>query len=193
MANKVNFAQAIALGIKNYVNFRGVASRSEFWYFVLFTVLSNMVLSTFDSLNFASLHSSFNIGLSNVFAILIVLPTLTLTARRFRDSGISAFWMLAQLPGLLVIIASVILLANDPAFQQLIILAFSSVNPDETVVMSLISQVNPQVITAMAGGFLLAAAYGVFQLVAELRATRTRAQGNKYAPEATSEFTLTTD
>ena len=45
----MNFVDAIASGFKNYFNFKGRASRSEFWYWVLFTILLSLVLGTIET------------------------------------------------------------------------------------------------------------------------------------------------
>ena len=38
----MTFFEAISSGFRNYVGFSGRASRSEFWYWILFTVLGNL-------------------------------------------------------------------------------------------------------------------------------------------------------
>jgi hypothetical protein len=41
----MTFLEAISSGFRNYVGFSGRASRSEFWYWILFTVLVSIVTS----------------------------------------------------------------------------------------------------------------------------------------------------
>jgi uncharacterized membrane protein YhaH (DUF805 family) len=44
----MNFSQAIASGFRNYVTFSGRASRSEYWYWVLFAILGALVTGILD-------------------------------------------------------------------------------------------------------------------------------------------------
>ena len=55
MNEKISFAGAVKRGLQKYVNFRGVATRAEYWYFVLFVVLLTLVSGTFDQLAFPEL------------------------------------------------------------------------------------------------------------------------------------------
>ena len=47
---KMTFADSVKSGLKNWANFKGTATRTEFWYFYLFTILLNMVTTTIDSI-----------------------------------------------------------------------------------------------------------------------------------------------
>ena len=44
----MTFFEAISSGFRNYVGFSGRAARSEFWYWILFTVLVGIVTSIID-------------------------------------------------------------------------------------------------------------------------------------------------
>lgn len=44
----MNFGEAIASGFSHYVNFSGRAIRSEYWYWVLFVILAEIVTSIID-------------------------------------------------------------------------------------------------------------------------------------------------
>src|SRR5262245_32003062 len=44
----MTFSEAISSGFRNYVGFSGRAARSEFWYWILFTVLVEIVTSIVD-------------------------------------------------------------------------------------------------------------------------------------------------
>ena len=57
MTNKITFAGAVKRGLQNYINFRGVATRAEYWYFVLFVVLVSLVSGTIDQIAFPDLVS----------------------------------------------------------------------------------------------------------------------------------------
>ena len=119
---KLTFAGAIAIGFKKFLNFRGVASRREYWFFVLFTVLVSVVIGTLDAILFpstteatdalalalaqqpeslnmdlvnAAIAESVNATpLSNLAGIIYGIPLLTATVRRMRDAGFRAWWLL---------------------------------------------------------------------------------------------------
>src|SRR5210317_719202 len=46
----MSFIGAIQSGFRNYFNFKGKASRREFWYWILFTVLLGLVIGTIESI-----------------------------------------------------------------------------------------------------------------------------------------------
>lgn len=105
----MNFLDAIKSGFQNYFNFKGRASRSEFWYWVLFTVLIGLVASTLESAiwptpsfegdwmqNFESIAAQ-QTPLSNILALVLFIPNLSMLARRFHDAGFSAKWLFLQL------------------------------------------------------------------------------------------------
>ena len=105
----MNFIDAIRSGFQNYFNFKGRASRSEFWYWVLFTVLIGLVASTLESAiwptpafegdwmqNFESIAAQ-QTPLSNILTLVLFIPNLSMLARRFHDAGFSAKWLLLQL------------------------------------------------------------------------------------------------
>jgi uncharacterized membrane protein YhaH (DUF805 family) len=39
----MGFGQAISSGFSNYVNFSGRACRSEYWYWILFIIIADIV------------------------------------------------------------------------------------------------------------------------------------------------------
>ncbi|MGL6623615.1 DUF805 domain-containing protein [Aeromonas veronii] len=82
---KMTFSQAMASCMKNYFNFKGRASLSEFWWFYVF----GMVLS-FSS---AALHPYISMLITLVF----LMPSLTVTVRRLHDTNRSGWWILLSL------------------------------------------------------------------------------------------------
>ena len=124
----MSFVDAVAAGFKNYFNFKGRASRSEFWYWVLFTVLLGIVLGTLESIIWPApmmsadwmqnldLTFSQPTPLSNASSLLLLIPNLSVTARRFHDAGFSAKWLLLQLIplayGIFAFIGAVVVIMN---------------------------------------------------------------------------------
>lgn len=98
----MDFVGAIKAGFSNYVKFRGTATRPEFWYWVLFVFLVNVVVSTIDQL-FSMMAGLEIISLvfstiTTLFSLATFLPTLAVTVRRLRDAGFSWVWLLLPLP-----------------------------------------------------------------------------------------------
>ena len=85
----MDFVGAVRAGFKNYVNFRGTASRPEYWYWVLFTALVSIVANAIDRTG----------SLSGLFSLATLLPGLGVTVRRLRDAGFSWTWLLLPVPG----------------------------------------------------------------------------------------------
>ena len=103
----MNFVDAIAAGFKNYFNFKGRASRSEFWYWVLFTILLSLVLGTIETviwpaapIDSEDLTAVWNSALTaptpltSMANLILFIPGISVTARRFHDAGFSAKWLL---------------------------------------------------------------------------------------------------
>ena len=51
----MSFAAAVGTGLKKYFDFRGVATRREYWYFILFYVLLTLVTGQLDQILFPEL------------------------------------------------------------------------------------------------------------------------------------------
>ena len=85
----MDFVGAIKAGFQNYVVFKGTASRSEYWYWVLFTFLVSLVANALDRTGWIAL----------AFSLATFLPGLAVTVRRLRDAGFSWVWMMLPIPG----------------------------------------------------------------------------------------------
>ena len=70
----MTFSEAISSGFRNYVGFSGRASRSEFWYWILFTVLVSIVTSIVD---FGALSSNV-MPFSSIWSLVTFLPSLAM-------------------------------------------------------------------------------------------------------------------
>ncbi|MEY4714183.1 MAG: hypothetical protein RIQ37_513 [Actinomycetota bacterium] len=191
MSKKVNFVEAIGLGFRNYTKFKGTASRSEFWYWTLFTVLLSMVLGTLESAIWRPAPTSgdwmedlSNLAatptpLTSIASIVLFLPNLAVTARRFRDAGFSAKWLFASIvPGLYAIFAliGVVVIAGGTDVEG----GFST------------EQWIP-VIFLVVPIFALIAAVAIMFLIFTLKPTRSFYDGNKYAePQPLSEGDVNT-
>jgi uncharacterized membrane protein YhaH (DUF805 family) len=83
----MGFGQAISAGFSNYVNFRDRASRSEYWFWILFIVLADIVTSLID----ATLDIHFVTG---VFGLVTIVPNISVAVRRLHDLDRTGWWLL---------------------------------------------------------------------------------------------------
>jgi uncharacterized membrane protein YhaH (DUF805 family) len=81
----MTFTDAIGTCFKKYVNVDGCASRSEFWWWVLFTVIVSLVCR------------QVSYGLSGAFSLVTLLPSITVGVRRLHDTNRSGWWELLYL------------------------------------------------------------------------------------------------
>lgn len=68
--------------LKNYATFTGRARRSEFWYFVLFTVIISVVLNLISS------------TISTIYNLAVLIPSIAVSIRRMHDIGMSGWFIL---------------------------------------------------------------------------------------------------
>ena len=88
----MGFFEAVRSVFSKYFVFSGRALRSEYWYFLLFSILTGVVTGILDLILFGSFmgYGPINLILSLVFFI----PSITVLARRIQDSGRSGWWQL---------------------------------------------------------------------------------------------------
>ncbi|MFM6981237.1 MAG: DUF805 domain-containing protein [Microbacteriaceae bacterium] len=183
----MDFAASVGSGFTNYGNFRGMATRSEFWYWVLFTVLVSAATWTIDQalggttvpaldpaldmgnadLNYAIAMLNKPTVVSNIASIILLLPTLSVTARRFHDAGFSGKWQWLQVIPFIVTLVGLIALTVTVGLQP------ETTGFDIEMAMGALVVIGFATVTAIG--------YFVFQLVLTLHKTRTEADGNKYA------------
>ena len=92
----MSFIEAIKAGFKNYFDFTGVASRSEFWWFFLFAFMVRLVAGFSDSET-----------ISNIVFLALFIPTLSAMVRRLRDADVSVYnilWVFLPIVGQLILI-----------------------------------------------------------------------------------------
>lgn len=87
----MTFEQAIKAGFSGYFQFSGRASRSAFWYWVLFTILAGFVLGLIDS--FLGLTGVYGTGvLGGLFNLAVFVPSISVAVRRLHDVDRSGWW-----------------------------------------------------------------------------------------------------
>ena len=70
----MGFAQAISAGFSNYVNFRDRACRSEYWYWILFIVIAEIVAGIIDQMLGMQIVSS-------LFGLVTIIPNIAVAIR----------------------------------------------------------------------------------------------------------------
>lgn len=100
--------------LKKYAAIHGRARRKEYWYFVLFNMLFGLLLAAIDS-KLGNFSPHFNLislnGLSGLYAIAVLLPSLAVTVRRLHDTGRSGWWLAILLIPMLNIFSALLLIA----------------------------------------------------------------------------------
>ena len=93
----LNYTDAFKLGIRNYANFNGRASRSEYWRFVAGVTLIQGLLGILALLcsnlgfpNYEALIDNVTVGVSLFF----IVPNIAITTRRMHDIGRSGWTQL---------------------------------------------------------------------------------------------------
>lgn len=81
----MTFTESISVCFKKYATFTGTASKSEYWWFILFTILGQIGLSFISD------------GLSGLFLVATLLPTFAVCARRLHETDRSGWWQLINL------------------------------------------------------------------------------------------------
>lgn len=97
----MNFNEAVASGYKKYFSIKGRATRSEYWNFVLFSVLLMVLISVGAIIIAATVsgEASFETIGFTVLAVVFIymfgfaLPLTTMQVRRLHDVGLSGWWV----------------------------------------------------------------------------------------------------
>ena len=90
----MNFKNAIKTCLKDkYANFKGRASRSEFWFFYLFLAIGYAIsiLTMFISIKLF-------FGTILIFVLAMIIPSISVTVRRLHDINKSGWFILLPLP-----------------------------------------------------------------------------------------------
>ena len=100
----VSFIEAIKLYFKNYANFSGRSSRSEYWWVYLAEQIVFMPLYMFSNVLQVLIENDQNAGvailgvivglISAVLGLALLIPGLSLGCRRLHDIGKSGWWQL---------------------------------------------------------------------------------------------------
>ena len=91
----MSFTDAVQTCFRKYADFRGRATRSEFWWWVLFVILATAIAQVVND------------ALTAIVSLGTLLPYLAVAARRLHDTGRSGWW---QLVGLIPLVGWLVML-----------------------------------------------------------------------------------
>jgi uncharacterized membrane protein YhaH (DUF805 family) len=83
----MEIGESIETCMNNYATFTGRASRSEFWWFFLFTLMASAAVSTISHMHW----------IVDLIQLVLLLPNLAAATRRLHDTGRSGWWQLLYL------------------------------------------------------------------------------------------------
>ena len=95
----MNMKESVVSVLKNWKNFSGRASRSEFWYFVLASAILGAIVGGIElATGLISIENPNATGpLSSILNLLLAIPTISVTSRRLQDYGYSGWWQLSYI------------------------------------------------------------------------------------------------
>ena len=80
--------ESIKMCFSKYAVFSGRAQRSEFWWFFLFSAVSSAIAGIVPVIG-------------QIYPLVLLIPSLSVSARRLHDTGRSAWWLLLYLGSIL--------------------------------------------------------------------------------------------
>ena len=95
----MNMKESVVSVLKNWKNFSGRASRSEFWYFVLASAILGAIVGGIElATGLISIENPNATGpLSSILNLLLAIPSISVTSRRLQDYGYSGWWQISYI------------------------------------------------------------------------------------------------
>lgn len=107
------------LAIQKYADFTGRASRSQYWWFIGINFLIWCACALIDSLvGFFNLDLGIGL-LSGLYALVMVIPSLSAGTRRLHDTDRSGWWLLLGfVPIISLVLLVFMLLKSQPGANR---------------------------------------------------------------------------
>jgi len=101
--------------LKKYAVFNGRAQRKEYWYFILCNFLLSFAVGNVETVT-GNVNAETGMGMISMFyAVLMLMPSISVGVRRLHDTGRSGWWML---------------LAFIPILGSLVLIYFFTIDSD---------------------------------------------------------------
>lgn len=97
----MTFQESIKTCFSKYADFSGRATRSEYWWFILFYFLGSAACSLVSQ------------TLGGLFSLAVLLPSLAAGARRLHDTNRSGLWLLIGFLPVIGMIVLIVFLAQE--------------------------------------------------------------------------------
>ena len=97
----MNFVDSIKSGFRNYATFSGRASRREYWWWTLFTLLVTAAVSGLGD------------ALSSLVSVALFLPSIAVGVRRMHDTDHRGWWVIVPIVNLVFSLK-----ASDPNLNR---------------------------------------------------------------------------
>ena len=93
---QVGFLESLSLFFKNYLNFSGRSGPSAYWWYLLWSLIFTILFAQIDSLAL-DISAEDLFSLSSAFALITLIPSISLSFRRLHDIDKSGWWLLISL------------------------------------------------------------------------------------------------
>lgn len=95
--------------LKNYSDFSTRATRTEYWMFILI----NFLIMVCISIVIGTVNKTIESIVSALYGILVIIPAIAVTVRRFHDISKSGWWIFISFIPIVGTIIFIILMARD--------------------------------------------------------------------------------
>lgn len=109
MQPKLDIGTWYKITFLNGLNFKGRASRREFWTFVLVNFGIGVILGILEGIGNNGMLTKVASGIAFLFNIITYVPSLAVSVRRVHDTNHSAWWVFGPALGALVLIPMAII------------------------------------------------------------------------------------
>ena len=96
IGRQVGFVESLSLFFKNYLNFSGRSGPSAYWWYLLWSLIFTILFALIDSLAL-DISAEDLFSLSSAFALITLIPSISLSFRRLHDIDKSGWWLLISL------------------------------------------------------------------------------------------------
>jgi uncharacterized membrane protein YhaH (DUF805 family) len=90
--SEMNLTTAVKTCFRKYASFQGRAPRSEYWFFVLFAIVTGIVAMIADTLIGTSIGGEAYGFIYLLTALALIVPSISVAVRRLHDTDRSGWW-----------------------------------------------------------------------------------------------------